>query len=435
MRYDHHMSTRKAIIGAATMSGMLIGAGGLGGCRVFRGQDATQQDAEQASPPAEVAANQPATNQPVSNQAGANQGDVPQPTEDRTTVVIDERPSARYRVDERPPIAEPGAEPVIREPAITPDDLIVTDTRAAASREEQALTSAKELRAMGDIQSALAELERAIAINPRFTPALLEAGDLHFEMGEIALAERSYAAAARSEPRNYDAQYRHASALASLSRPNDAVRAYLRALAVRPNEFDAVLGLSRVHLESGNTDQALPYAERASRSRPRSGEARMHLGTVYAALERHEEAVVEYRQAAELLPKPASGLLLNMAESFSRLGRYAEMVGALNEVVVSEPSPVAYERLGSGLFRLRRYDDALGAFQASADLDPSYTPALNGIAVCELNNYLWSGKENGSARVRALEAMRRSLRLDRSQPKIVELLRRYANAAPQERGG
>ncbi|MEM9374431.1 MAG: tetratricopeptide repeat protein, partial [Planctomycetota bacterium] len=220
-----------------------------------------------------------------------------------------------------------------------------------------------------------------------------------------------------------------------LSRPNEAVRAYLRALSVRPNEFDAVLGLSRVHLEMGDADQALPYAERASRSRPRSGEARMHLGTVFAALERHEDAVIEYRQAAELLPKPAPGLLLNMAESFSRLGRYAEMVGALNEVVVTEPSPVAFERLGSGLFRLRRYEESLDAFRSSADLDPAYTPALNGIAVCELNNYLWSGKENGGARERAVEAMRQSLRIDRSQPKIVELLRRYANAAPQERGG
>ncbi len=421
MRYDSVMSTRsthRAIIGAATVSGMLVAGVVLTGCRAWRSQDAEPERSDETQ------------RQPAATETGASP----------STMVIDERPSAQYRVESRPPVGadrdEPAVRaPAVREPAITPEDLIVTDAGAPATREERALASAKELRAMGDIQAALAELERAIAINPRFTPALLEAGDLHFEMGEVALAERSYAAAARSEPRNYDAQYRHASALASLGRPNEAVRAYLRALAVRPNAFDAVLGLSRVHLETGAADQSLPYAERASRSRPRSGEARMHLGTVYAALERHEDAVIEYRQAAELLPKPAPGLLLNMAESFSRLGRYAEMVGALNEVVVAEPSPVAFERLGSGLFRLRRYDDSLGAFQSSADLDPTYTPALNGIAVCELNNYLWSGKEDGAARERAVDAMRRSLRLDRSQPKIVELLRRYANAAPQERGG
>ncbi|MCH8509185.1 MAG: tetratricopeptide repeat protein [Phycisphaerales bacterium] len=292
---------------------------------------------------------------------------------------------------------------------------------------------AREFRAMGDIRSALAELERAIAFNPRFTPALLEAGDLHFELGEIAMAERSFAAAARTEPRNFDAQFRHAGVLHQLGRMDEAVRAYLRALAVRPNEYDAMLGLSTAYLEARNPEQALPYAQRATRSRPRSGEARMHLGNTLAALNRHEEAVVEYRQAAELLPRPAPGLLLNMAESFNQLGRYAEMVGALTEVVAAEPSPVAYERLGSGLFRLRRYDESLRAFARAVEMDPTYAPALNGVAVCELNNYLWSGKSDGAARERAVEAMRASIRIDRSQPRIVELLRRYSQPAPEER--
>jgi tetratricopeptide (TPR) repeat protein len=414
------MSTRKAIIGVATVSGLMMMAGGLGGCRAFRDRDAGA-DAAQAKP--------------EDSAPGRGEAAEPVGSDAPVTAVVDERPSARYRVEERPARIGDDGSAVRPEPAITPEDLIAPERGSPLSREDQALASAKELRAMGDIRSALAELERAIAINPRFTPALLEAGELHMEMGEVALAERSFAAAARSEPRNFDAQYRHASALAKLNRSEEAVRAYLRALAVRPNDFDASLGLSMVHLEAGGADQALPYAERAVRSRPRSGEARMQLGTVLAALERHEEAVIEYRQAAELLPKPASGLLLNMAESFSQLGRYAEMVGALREVVVADPSPVAYERLGSGLFRLRRYEESLAAFNASAEMDGSYTPALNGIAVCELNNYLWSGKADGQARERAVEAMRRSLRLDRNQPKIVELLRRYVNAAPQERGG
>ncbi|MFK7882552.1 MAG: tetratricopeptide repeat protein [Phycisphaerales bacterium] len=414
------MSTRRAIIGAATVSGLILVSGGLGGCRALRAKNAEAADQQASATEPGGAAPDASTNTPSA------------------TVVVDERPSTRYRVEERSPTKMRSTDdPIVREPALTPEDLIVSGDSGTGggTREARALASAKELRAMGDIQSALAELERAIAINPRFTPALLEAGDLHMEMGEVALAERSYAAAARTQPRNYDTQYRHATALKSLNRSEEAVRAYLRALAVRPNEFDAMLGLSTAYLESGDAEQSLPYAERSARSRPRSGEARMHLGNVYAGLDRHEEAVIEYRQAAELLPKPAPGLLLNMAESFSRLGRYAEMVGALNEVVATAPTPVAYERLGSGMFRLRRYDEALSAFRASADLDTTYAPALNGIAVCELNNYLWSGKEDGMARERAVDAMRQSLRIDRRQPKIVELLRRYSNAAPQERAG
>ncbi len=346
------------------------------------------------------------------------------------TVVVDERPSARYLIAPRPE-GRPGDAP--REPAITPDEVAQPAAPGLGTREGEALDLAREHRAMGDIRAALAELERAIAFNPRFTPALLEAGDLHMEMGETALAERSFAAAARAEPRNFDAQFRHASALHRLGRTDEASRAFLRALSIRPNEFEAMMGLSLVYLESGNPEQALPYAQRSAEARPRSGEARMHLGNVHAALDRHDEAVIEFRQAAELLTKPAPGLLLNMAESFNRLGRYAEMVGALSEVVAAEPTPIAYERLGSGLFRLRRYDESLQAFASAVEMDPTYAPALNGVAVCELNNYLWSGKADGPARERAVDAMRASLRADRNQPRIVELLRRYGQPSAEER--
>jgi len=228
------------------------------------------------------------------------------------------------------------------------------------------------------------------------------------------------------------AQYRHAQVLHKLGRLDDANRAFLRALSIRPSSFDANLGLSTVLLELGRAEQALPYGQRAVRSDPPRGLARLHLGNVYAALDRHEEAVVEYQQAAELMDAPTAGLLLNMAESLNQLQRYAEMVGALDQLVRLEPTAIAYERLGSGYFRLKRYEESLDAFRKSAELDPSHFPAYNGIAVCELNQYLWSSKSDGPARERAVGAMRQSLLLERDQPRIIELLRRYRDASKSE---
>lgn len=301
------------------------------------------------------------------------------------------------------------------------------------SREEASYTQGVQLHAAGDLQSALRELERAIAYNPQFTLAYLESGDIYMEMADYEQAQRQYALAVRNEPRNYMAQYRHAQVLHKLARLEESNRAYLRALSIRPSSFDANLGISTVLLEMGRVEQSLPYAQRAVRSEPPSGRARMHLGNVYAALDRHEEAVVEYQQAAEMMEAPTPGLLLNMAESLNQLQRYAEMVGALDQLVRIEPSAIAYERLGSGLFRLKRYDDALDAFASAAEQDPDHFPAYNGIAVCELNQYLWSSKTDGGARERAVNAMRQSLRIDAKQPRIVELLRRYNEPSKTER--
>ncbi len=341
--------------------------------------------------------------------------DEPESLDQAVMEIIDDRPVA----DRGTEIAPRGSEPII-------------DLPSPRTREEQSLARAVELQSGGNLEAALQELERAIAYNPRFTRAYIESGDIYVEMGQFEQAERQYAAAVRNEPRNYMAQYRHASVLHKLGSLEESKRAYLRALSIRPSAFDANLGLSIVHLESGYAEQAAPYAQRAVRADPPSGRARMHLGNVYAAMDQHEEAIVEYQQAADMLETPGTGLLLNLADSLNQLQRYAEMVGVLEQLVLIEPDTVSYERLGSGYFRLRRYEDALSAFNSSADLDPNHYAALNGIAVCELNNYLWNGKTDGSARERAVDAMRRSLRIERQQPRIVELLRRYSHPAGSE---
>lgn len=300
------------------------------------------------------------------------------------------------------------------------------------TREEASFAQAVQLHASGDLQAALRELENAIAFNPQFTPAYLESGDIFMELAQYEQAERQYALAVRNEPRNFMAQFRHAQVLHKLDSLEQSNRAYLRALSIRPASYDANLGISTVLLELGRAEQSLPYGQRAVRSEPPSGRARMHLGNVYAALDQHEEAVIEYQQAAELMDAPTPGLLLNMSESLNQMQRYAEMVGALDQLVILEPTAIAYERLGSGLFRLKRYDDALAAFGQASDLDATHYPAFNGVAVCELNAYLWSSKTDAGARERAVAAMRQSLRIERSQPRIVELLRRYKDPSGTE---
>lgn len=352
----------------------------------------------------------------------------PESLDDVVMEIVDDRPSAsRNQTNQQRPSERQATENRAQdlEPMI--------DLPSPKTREEQSMARAVELYSSGDLESALRELERAIAYNPRFTRAYIESGDIYMELAEYEKAERQFAAAVRNEPRNYMAQYRHANVLHKLGSLEESKRAYLRALSIRPSAYDANLGLSIVLLETGTAEQAVSYAQRAVRADPPSGRARMHLGNVYAAMDQHEEAIVEYQQAADMMDAPGTGLLLNLADSLNQLQRYAEMVGVLEQLVLIEPNAVAYERLGSGYFRLRRYEEALSAFNSSVNLDPNHYPGLNGISVCELNNYLWNGKTDGSARERAVDAMRRSLRIERQQPRIVELLRRYSNAAGSER--
>ncbi|MFM9995861.1 MAG: tetratricopeptide repeat protein [Phycisphaerales bacterium] len=296
--------------------------------------------------------------------------------------------------------------------------------RPTAAEAAAAVGRAQSLRRQGLYEPALAELRRAIHINPKLTTAFVSMGDIHREMGDFGDAETAYSRAASVEPQNFDAQYLHGLALQLLDRLVDSVRAYLRALTIRPDDFNANLNLATAYLQLAEPRQALAYAQRAVQLRTDSAAARVNLGAVYAALEQHEDAVVEYRQAAELM-RLTPELLLNLAESLGKAGRNAEMQTTLEQLVRTKPSAVAYERLGSCLYRQEKYDDAVAAFRKAIEIDDAHFPAHNGVGVCLLNRYIWSERTDTKAKEEGLTHLRRSLQIERRQPQIIELISRY----------
>lgn len=276
----------------------------------------------------------------------------------------------------------------------------------------------------GRYEDALRELQRAIAVNPTLTTAHLELGDVYRLTGDYVAAERSYRRAAELEPGNFDAQFNHGVSLQVLGRLVDAVRAYIVALQIEPYDADANLNLATAYLQLGEANSALPYARRAVAIEPQSGPARVNLGAILAGLDRNEEAIIEYQAAAERMDLTAP-LLLNLADSLGKVGRYREMATTLTQLVEMEPSAQAYERLGFAEFRMNNYDEALVAFREAVIRDPSHYPALNGVGVCLLNDWLLSGQSNHEAYQEAINSLRRSVRINGSQPRVIDLLARY----------
>ncbi|GJQ28314.1 MAG: hypothetical protein HBSAPP03_01980 [Phycisphaerae bacterium] len=283
---------------------------------------------------------------------------------------------------------------------------------------------ATTLQAQGLIEDALREFEKAIEINPRLTVAYMSAGDIYRERGDYATAEQRYARAAELEPSNFAAQYLHGLCLQMLEKPALAVRAYLRALRLKPEDFNATMNLGIAYLQLNEPSEAVGYLQRAVQLDPKSGSARTNLGAAYSALDRHPEAVIEYTQAAELT-ELTGPVLLNLANSLGRCGRYDEMVNTLEQLTKTEPTANAFERLGAGLFHLRRYTDSLAAYRKALEIDLNHYPALNGVGVCLMNEWHWSDQKNEGARKEALASWRKSLQVERNQPKILELVGRY----------
>ncbi|MCA9311978.1 MAG: tetratricopeptide repeat protein [Phycisphaerales bacterium] len=300
------------------------------------------------------------------------------------------------------------------------------DDNPSGSYEEKIdyVVEAQSLRDAGDDEQALILLTQAIEENPTLTTAHIQMAEIYQERGDYNDAERSWRTAAELEPRNFDAQYGHGFSLHLLNRLTEAVRAYLRALIIRPDDFDANLNLATAYFQLNEAMQALPYAEKAVRLNPEDGPAHANLGAVYSELERHVEAVREYEAAAELMELD-SKLLLNLAASLGKTRRFTEMINTLDRVIAMEPSAAAYERLGYANFQLRKYTEAVSAYEKSLEQDPMHYPAHNGLGVCYLNEYLHSEKTDKEAKRIAMDHLRASLRIKKNQPRIVDWVARY----------
>lgn len=292
---------------------------------------------------------------------------------------------------------------------------------AADPKVDQAEQALRE----GDKAKALALLEEVIRENPKATRAQMNVADIKRSDGDYAGAAQAYEAAGSSDPTNFDAHYNAGLMRHVLKQLAEAITDYLKALRLRPDDFQTNMNIATAYYQYGENAQARPFAEKAARLKPNDGAARYTLGAVYAGLDMNEQAVVEFQQAMELYTDMQPPLLLALGEAYGKLGRYGEMRNTLQALTKQKPSPEAWERLGYSLFKLKDYGSAMDAFNHSLSLDPNYFPALNGIGVCELNEYVWSEKTDSAAKDRALRALRRSYQINGDQPRIAELLSRY----------
>jgi len=303
----------------------------------------------------------------------------------------------------------------------SPNSLRITEATTGQLDQLSAAWAASEA---GEYDHALGMFQDLLAENPTITTAYLGIGDIYMIKQDYGKAEPAFGRAARLEPRNFDAQYGHGLALQMLARFVDAVRAYHRALTITPESPKANLNLATTYLQMNEPRRAVVFAEKAVEVQPADGPARANLGAIYEELARYDEAVDTYLAALELMGNRPP-LMMNLINVLAKENRYREAANTAATLIRIEPSARSYERLGWCMFRLREYAQSIDAYRKAVEIDPVYWPALNGIGVNALNTWILSKKQDDEARLEARDALRRSLRANPEQQRVVKLLLDY----------
>jgi tetratricopeptide (TPR) repeat protein len=184
---------------------------------------------------------------------------------------------------------------------------------------------------------------------------------------------------ATASPTDAAAQFALGNALWWTGRHDEAIAAFLQAIAVRPDHAEARNNLGNALMESGRAAEAVGHYRAALAIRPDHAPTLYNLGNALLAAGDAEAAEAQFRAALAINPDHA-GAHNNLGNLLRAQGRTAEAAASYREAVRLRPDAAgSHNNLGSALLALYRADEALDCFTEAVRLQPDYAEALNNL--------------------------------------------------------
>ncbi len=263
-----------------------------------------------------------------------------------------------------------------------------------AQRASFLVSHARVLLARGETETAISDLEEALARVPDHAGALALLGDLAFRLQDWARARQLYASLAASpgaaEVLSREALiYRRAQIAQALGEESEAENHFREVAILNPRHVEAREALAEIALRRGDFGGGALRLEEVLRLLPldaldRLLDVRQRLGGVYLQLQDWTSA--RYYLELVMAQEPTRTVPLEiLVDVYLRLSAYREAAEACSRLARLHTGP---RRRAEILFRqgeiLRRFlEDEAGAVDAylrASDLDPQFAPALARLA-------------------------------------------------------
>jgi len=228
---------------------------------------------------------------------------------------------------------------------------------------------------MGRIDEAIAQLQKAVEINPNYVEAHNNLGDALLQKGQVDEAMGQYQKALEIDPNFADAHNNLGIVLLKKGQVDEAMAQYQKALEIKPNNASAHYNLGNVLLQKGQVDEAIIQYQRALEIKPTDAEAHYNLGNALFKKGRMDEAIAQYQKALEIDP--------NFAEVYYNLGNVLLQKGQVDDAIAQfqkgleiKPNDTeARYNLGNALLKKGRVDEAMAQYQKVLEIKPNFAEA------------------------------------------------------------
>jgi tetratricopeptide (TPR) repeat protein len=292
--------------------------------------------------------------------------------------------------------------------------LIIDNNSASRIDRVAALLVRAEARSntSGGMSEALADLDRAIALDDKNARAYRLRGDLTRQAGgNLARAEADLSKAIELDPKDAEAFERRGVIYTNQHRNDRAIADYDQAIRLKPDDAQAWSDRGATYYLAGNyqkavsdSDEALrldpnrprTYSNRASAYKklgqldksladsneaiqrdPKDPEYFDNRGLTYAAMKEYDKAIADYDQAIRLQPR--ANYFTNRGDSYQFKGELGAALGDYESALRIDPNfPLVYNNRAVLYNKMGERAKALADYEAALRLDPGNENAIDG---------------------------------------------------------
>ncbi|MBC8135966.1 MAG: tetratricopeptide repeat protein [Fibrella sp.] len=278
---------------------------------------------------------------------------------------------------------------------------------------------AESKRLRPDRQMAINALETARKLDGGNVQTLTLLGKLYADSGQTDVSADAFGTAAdqleaRNAPETAAVRYNQGVMLAKLGKTDEALTAYEKSLALKPDYFDPAFNAGTLLYKAGRYPEAGAKFELATKSNPKSAMAwtnygltlsqqndetgtiaawkraaslrsddyvtRDALAGIYMRRKNYDDAITLYRQMTRI--RPASGTPWNaLGLAYQRKGSYESAITAFQTATKKEPKlAAAHNNLGVVYEKRAQFKLAIAAYKKALAVDPNFADARANLA-------------------------------------------------------
>jgi tetratricopeptide (TPR) repeat protein len=229
--------------------------------------------------------------------------------------------------------------------------------------------SADKLYQYGDIDGAIEEFKKALAVDPENVNVHNSLGVCYGVQGESDLAIDAFETAIRLDPDDVMGTFNLGLAHIKRGDREKALELLHRALELDENNPEVAYQIVACHQEKGDTDLAIEYLEKAARNTSKGAHVFRALGEGYMEKEMLREAAKAYEKVIKLNPTDAKSLSI-LGYLYGIIGENLEIAIVLcRESTKIDPDNSLYRyRLGKLYQQSEDYENAIKELKLAAEL-------------------------------------------------------------------